>query len=484
MNTPIPNEAPVSFSEQDLADFSKASGDRNPLHLSREYALCTPYGQQVVFGCLGAIACLGRLALPAHWTITELQAEFLRPMFLSVLYRVEISEKEGSWIVRLFDGSLNVVSITLKTSPGEHISGEEMPGTALFPRGEAAAWKQEDMVPGLVISGQYACDPDALRIVTQRWGADPFLTRVFCWSSYLTGMELPGESALFSKLSLHFDSLARGYAKWEYRASVGAIDPRFGQIRLDVSLSAGTASVASGSCWSFIRPALPEEEENYSAGAGTGSLAGRTVVVIGASRGLGAAMKHALELRGAIVYSLARSGVSSKTPRTEVGDASDPAVLRRLRERILKEQGRLDFLICNACPPILPLRLEENAAKRIEDYISKAVSITLAPLCAFSELLNSSEGCVVIVSSAVVEQPVREWPHYAAAKHAVEMLARVASLQYPSLRTLIVRPPKLLTAMTNTPMARRGAISPRQFAQRIVTRLEDPLEPGKIEVLG
>ena len=43
-------------------------------------------------------------------------------------------------------------------------------------------------------------------------------------------------------------------------------------------------------------------------------------------------MKHALELRGAIVYSLARSGVSSKTPRTEVGDASDPAVLRRLRE--------------------------------------------------------------------------------------------------------------------------------------------------------
>ena len=38
--------------------------------------------------------------------------------------------------------------------------------------------------------------------------------------------------------------------------------------------------------------------------------------------------------------------------------------------------------------------------------------------------------------------------------------------------------------MTNTPMARRGAISPRQFAQRIVTRLEDPLEPGKIEVLG
>jgi hypothetical protein len=59
----------------------------------------------------------------------------------------------------------------------------------------------------------------------------------------------------------------------------------------------------------------------------------------------------------------------------------------------------------------------------------------------------------------------------------------VASLQYPRVRTLIVRPPKLLTAMTNTPLGRLGAASPQVFANRIASRLEGPLEPGKTEIL-
>jgi NAD(P)-dependent dehydrogenase (short-subunit alcohol dehydrogenase family) len=191
-------------------------------------------------------------------------------------------------------------------------------------------------------------------------------------------------------------------------------------------------------------------------------------------------MKRALQLRGANVYSLARSGSGEQT---EVGDASDPAVLERLRQRIVNEQGRLDFLICNACPPLMPLRLEVNATGRIAEHINLAVSLMLVPLCAFLELLNSSGGCAVMISSTAVEQPVREWPHYVAAKQAVEALAQVASLQYPRVSSLIVRPQKLVTTLTNTPMGRLGGLSPVVFADRIVTRLEEPLAPGKTEIL-
>ena len=79
---------------------------------------------------------------------------------------------------------------------------------------------------------------------------------------------------------------------------------------------------------------------------------------------------------------------------------------------------------------------------------------------------------------------MREWPHYVAAKQAVEALARVASLQYPRIGTLIVRPAKLATALTNTPMGRLGATSPARFANRIAARLEEPFEPGTTEILG
>jgi len=269
-----------------------------------------------------------------------------------------------------------------------------------------------------------------------------------------------------------------------YRASVASVDSRFRQIVMDVFLLSGGSTVAFGQCCSFIRPPVPEVEEIDSTGVRPDSLAGRAAVVLGSSRGLGAAMKQALELRGAAVYGMARSANAGELSRTEIGDAADPEALRRLRGRVLREHGRLDFLICNACPPVLPLRLEPNAVGRIGAYIDLAVSLTLAPLSEFLELLNRSDGCAVIISSVFVEHPVKDFPHYVAAKQAVEMLGRVASLQYRRVRTLIVRPQKLLTAMTNTPLGRLDAASPGLIANRIAARLEDPLEPGMTEIIG
>ena len=53
--------ATVCFTKQDLELFSAASHDRNPLHISEEYARTTPYGEPVVFGILGALAALSHL---------------------------------------------------------------------------------------------------------------------------------------------------------------------------------------------------------------------------------------------------------------------------------------------------------------------------------------------------------------------------------------------------------------------------------------
>jgi NAD(P)-dependent dehydrogenase (short-subunit alcohol dehydrogenase family) len=355
----------------------------------------------------------------------------------------------------------------------------------MFGRRDAAVRQQESIVPGLTVSGAYACNAAALAILAARWGGvDRFLAAVLCWAGYLVGMELPGESALFSRLVLRFHGTARCRGAMTYHASVVSVDSRFGMIGTDVSLLAGASTLASGRYWSYVRPPVPEVEEIDSTGVRPDSLAGRVAVVLGSSRGLGAAIQRALDLRGASVFGMARSGNAGDGSRIEVGDAGDPEALRRLRDRVSREHGHLDFLICNAFPAVLPLRLEPNAADRIGAYVQQAVSLTLTPLCEFLELLNQSNGCAVIVSSVYVERPVREFPHYVAAKRAVEALACVASLQYPRVCTLIVRPPKLLTAMTNTPIGRLSAASPGLIAGRIATRLEDPLEPGETEILS
>ena len=475
----------VSFTEQDLADFSEASGNRNPVHLSVEYARRTPYGQPIVFGCLGLMACLGHIRLPAGWCAVSLDADFLRPMISGVTYYVKTTNEGRQWRARLFDGSTPVLSVKVKAEPCNRDGGlKEIAVPSVPERSDAARRQQGEIVPGLKISGTYRCDTGALAAVAARWGvSDRVLGTLLSWIEFVVEMELPGESALLSRFVLHLPGDVQWSAVMTYNASVTSIDSRFGQVEMDVSLLAGASTVASGQCWSYMRPPVPEAEEIDSAGVKADSLAGRSAVIVGSSRGLGAALRRALELRGAVVYGIARSADAGDLARTEVGDAADAADLRRLRARLLRDRGRLDFLICNACPPILPLRLEPNAVGRIGAYINSAVSLTLAPLAEFLELLNRSDGCAVIVSSAAVEHPVREWPHYIAAKNAVEMLARVASLQYRRVSTLIVRPQKLLTAMTNTPLGRLDAVSPGLVANRIAARLEHPLDPGHTEIL-
>ncbi len=422
----------------------------------------------------------------ARWLVSYIfEAQFLGPMFLDVIYRFETSQTEGRWVVQLFDGTTPVVSVLVAAGPsdGDEIP-EEVASPSAFEHRDAAVRLQQDIFPGLQISGTYACNAAALATLAVRWGGvDRLLAMMLCTSSYLVGMELPGESAIFSKLVLYFHGTARFPTTMVYRVSVASVDLRFGRILMDVSLFSSTSSVASGQFWSYMRRPLPEVEAIDSTGVRPDSLAGRVAVLVGSSRGLGAAIKRVLELRGAAVYGMARSTNACVLLRTEVGDAADPEALRRLRERVFREHGRLDFLICNASPPILPLRLEQNAAGRIGAYINLAVAQTLAPLSEFLDVLNQSNGCAVIISSAAVEHPVREWPHYIAAKQAVEALGRVAALQYPCVHTLIVRPQKLLTDLTNTPMGRLGAASPWLVANQIAARLEDPLEPGNTEIL-
>jgi NAD(P)-dependent dehydrogenase (short-subunit alcohol dehydrogenase family) len=401
-------------------------------------------------------------------------------MFADVHYRIELSSHGGETVARLFDGSVQVLSLKIKFVAGLEQTSPAMIDYPVIVRSEPANRTAAAIVPGASVSGEYMPDWDSLQKISKRWGvADPFLISLLCFSSYLVGMELPGERALFSKLILNIDGRLHPLGPVSYQAIVSTVDSRFNQIRVETSLSGASRPIVSSRSLSFVRSDVPEEEA-LTGTPHSNELAGKVAVVIGASRGLGLAIKHALAVRSAEVYTIARSIADADSHRAIAGDAADLAAIMKLRERIVVEQGRLDFLVCNACPPIPSLRLEVNAVQRIEKYINEATSLTLTPLCAFLDLLNASSGCAVLISSQAVEQPVREWPHYLAAKQAVEMLGRIAVLQYPKTHVVAVRPPKLLTAMTNSPVSRSGA-SPAAFADRLVTHLEKPLEPGHFE---
>ena len=489
------NDGAILFSQEDLTLFCQASGDRNPLHLEKEYASRTAYGQQVVYGALGAVACLGHIQLSSHQRISRLTADFHRPIFLNVRYRVEKSGSGSTQTVRLFDGT--VLALTLAITHEQTADHQQdFPSQAgLFERCSARELSWSNLQTGLEFHGRYAADSSRLQELCRQWNvkADPFVVQAMLWSSYFVGMEFPGRNALFFRLALDLSQNAASEGPLHYLGVVSNLNKAMEQAKVKVTLNSERSQLASGTLTAFVRPELRslDFEHEFQQNAPANSLADQVAVIIGASRGLGAALTASIALQGAHVVAVSRSPMQPNAAfpaymeqrvTWQLGDSADMEFLSALQKMIAEKFGRLDFLICNAFPPIPALRLEANALTRMQAYIKQSTDLVLAPLCSFLPLLNQSGGCAVIVSSSAVEKPVREWPHYVAAKSAIESFGSVAPLQYPNVRTLIVRPERLLTEMTNTPMGRQNALPPLQVARQITNKLQSPPLPGTVEV--
>lgn len=485
------DSAIVRFSDDDLACFSAASGDRNPLHLDPLYASRTAYGQRVVFGALGCLASLRGLNRP----VKRLVVDFLRPMFVGVNYRLEQIQSEDGATCRVLDGSTPVLNATLKFAEGQ-VSASPHELTGRFGRNSAATLDWEHVTPGAEISGEWSAEASSLKELYRRWGLqlEDSVIRCLLWSSYFVGMEAPGESALFFRATFDFARSMPGTQPWRYVVRVASKNPSLMQMRSGYEIRSEADVVATGQLTAFYRPAVSSLQigGELHADDRENNLRGKTAIVIGASRGLGAALAASLALDGAKVVAVSRTASdwlpqlpASARSRIQilVQDASDPAAMASLAADVESEHGRLDFLLCSAFPAIPSLRLEPSASDRVSEYVKRAMDLVVAPLCGFLPLLERSAGTAILISSVAVEEPVRDWPHYVAAKSASEQLFRIAPMQFPKVRSLIIRPNRLLTEMTNTPMGRQGAAEPFAVARQITMGLAHTGSLGSFQVL-
>jgi NAD(P)-dependent dehydrogenase (short-subunit alcohol dehydrogenase family) len=165
----------------------------------------------------------------------------------------------------------------------------------------------------------------------------------------------------------------------------------------------------------------------------------------------------------------------------EQGDAADPQWCAAIRERIKADFGKLDLLVLSAAPPIRPLRVEEAHFGRIQAYLQKGFALAGVPLANLLELVSASNGAVLAISSAAVEQPPALWPHYVALKSAVEGLVRGAAAEYPGVRFWIARPGKIETDLINTPLGRLDAELPATVARRILECVTRDVSPGAVQ---
>jgi 3-hydroxybutyryl-CoA dehydratase len=95
-----------SFSQQDVADFARVTGDNNPVHLDEDFASKTIFKTRIMHGMLGACVfskVFGTI-FPGEGTIYLSQSvNFLKPMYVETTYSalfevLEILEKNRARI--------------------------------------------------------------------------------------------------------------------------------------------------------------------------------------------------------------------------------------------------------------------------------------------------------------------------------------------------------------------------------------------------
>lgn len=513
-----PESRSLTIRAEEMALFASATGDVNPLHLSDDHARRSAYGQRVVYGVLGALAALGRSGV-VPGRLSSAHLEFRQAMFLDVEYRVEITRRQDDrTTLKVLDGDRVLQVVDLRHDVGPQEAGPEVAvrpaeaGTgsgsdveASSPsRTEAVVLDSSDLHQGRTARGRWAHEHGSLvRLLTTLGlsGAVPDeQAAVLGAMSYLVGMELPGQRALFWQARVRFPLPGAGgepsaTSPWSYETTVTGFDARVHVVTTDATVvDAAGRVVAEAELQAFVRqPPVVSDVSQLRALAPAGSLLGLRAVVIGGSRGLGAALTQLLALGGAdVVLTYARSSEAAGLVRDELGD--DGAKVRlvqadagtsegcaELGRQVTERLGGIDLLVCNASPAIRALPFTPGSADRIAAFVDESLRLVTGPLAAFALGLGASSGTAVLVSSTAVEDPPTDWPHYVAAKHAAEGLFAWAAARHRKVRFVVVRPAKLLTDQMNTPMGRIGALPVERAAAAIVahvTRVLDDAEPG------
>ena len=230
------------------------------------------------------------------------------------------------------------------------------------------------------------------------------------------------------------------------------------------------------------------------------SLDGRTVVITGASSGIGAHAARQMAERGATVCLLARRAEELEQVRDRITSAGgsahvypvdlvDAEASDAVIKQLLADHARIDVLVNNAAHSIR--RPITESLDRVHDYertinlnYLAAVRLTLGLMPRF---LEQGHGHVVVSTSMSTQIPIPLFSAYLASKSALESFARSLSAELGDrgVTTTIVYFPMVRTEMSTATEIYQAMpmMSPRKAARWLV-KAADARPPRVTSITG
>ncbi len=442
--------------------FAGATGDVNPMHMDARVARRTLAGDRAVHGVHAALWALDACA-DTHplARLATLQMRFERFVLVGERAEITIDGAEAGHL-RL---SLSVNGVRTVTIQGT-FAAERAPARPIEAAPTAIPAEPVVVDPAGIagLAGAFRLpDPASIAALAPRLARAIGPARVAALGglSTLVGMFVPGLHSILSKIDVTLTDEAQG-------SSLAYAVKRFQPMLQSVTIEAGgpglTARVEG-----FVRPRPVEQESlrDLAALVRPGAFSDVSALVIGGSRGLGAATAKLIAAGGGAVCITYASGA---------GEAE--AVAREIRDG----GGRCQVLRYDAAGPVAgqldalamsPSQLYHFATPRI----FRQKRAPFEPGCfeemmrvynyAFYELslvcLGRRDAVTAFYpSTTAIDEAPRDTLEYVMAKTAGETLAATMARTIPNLRTVIERLPRVRTDQTATifpvPAAAPGAL--------------------------
>lgn len=179
------------------------------------------------------------------------------------------------------------------------------------------------------------------------------------------------------------------------------------------------------------------------------SLEGKTALVTGASRGIGAAIAHGFAACGATVFGISRSGTAPQGVAAIACDLADDAAIRRTFDELSKNNDRLDVLV-NAAGISLPAGSRDELQRFRDTLATDLTGVYATILAAYPLLKKAGGGSIINVTSINSIRGFPGNPGYVAAKAGLAGLTRALATDYASdgIRVNALAPGYVATEMT------------------------------------